>query len=669
MLTGLLQSRLWLVQLLLLVLLSPAFVNWTIAIFALLLLAKLPQLQLQRPPWPLKFTNLVAFIIVSMLLVLQRDSGLLHLMIHFLYLAAVLRLLGFSDAPPGVLKNNTEPRLDNRNQADFRQLNWVHYFLLACCFILHQSLAVTALIVMTQLLQLACHYQGFAAPAQKLPLKSAGKIALLFLPIWLGLFLMFPRLPPLWQLPVGQMAKTGLGDQLNPGSIERLVESDELAFRAEFPQQKPDNSDLYWRARIYEHFDGRSWRMLNRPSAASFTALTSASPQQISYQVIAEPHQQRHLFSLGIPQQVPAGMTVNLQGLVSSRQPLTQRLSYQLTSLLQAIPAEPAPMLAIYLQLPAGNPKTRELAATLLAKTKDPTQLVQQISSYLQQHHFSYTLTPPAMQGEQIDQFLFEYKAGFCSHYAQAATFLLRAAGVPSRIVGGYLGGEWRDNSSYLEVSQRDAHAWVEYLHDGRWQRFDPTLVVAPERLHISLEQLLDAAERLRLAANWTQQLAWSKQLVQYLEDLDYYWSRWVLGFDQQKQLALFARLKQYLATLQQLSWWQLTVWPLLVLSTIGLGLWLRGYVWPYWQARRNLTQPQWLARQLNPFAGKASAESMQQYLQRLKLLYPACAELIDELDRSYQQLIFAGDVNALPMLELRTKRLIRQLKQTAIAK
>ena len=284
MLTGQLQSRLWLVQLLLLLLLSPAFVNWTIAIFALLLLAKLPQLQLQRPPWTLKFTNLAAFVIVAMLLLLQRESGLLHLMIHFLYLAAVLRLLGFCDSPQAAMKTKAEPRLDNSYLADFRQLNWVHYFLLACCFILHQSLAITALIVITQLLQLACHYQGFAAPEQKLPLKSAGKVALLFLPIWLGLFLIFPRLPPLWQLPVGQMAKTGLGDQLNPGSIERLVESDELAFRAEFPEQRPDNGDLYWRARIYEHFDGRSWRMVNRPSAASFTALTSASQQKISYQ-------------------------------------------------------------------------------------------------------------------------------------------------------------------------------------------------------------------------------------------------------------------------------------------------------------------------------------------------------------------------------------------------
>ncbi|RVU40778.1 DUF3488 domain-containing protein [Rheinheimera riviphila] len=645
MLNSPLQLRLWLVQLALLMLLADAFVLWSLGIYAMLLLAKLPQLfspqpQSLRPVWSLTLSNVMATLIVTALLLFNLSGGLLHLMIHFLLLAAILRLLGFR----------------SNDLADFRQLNWVHYFLIACCFILNQSLAMALLNFALLLLQLSCHYLGFAASNSRLPLNHALKLSLWFVPLWLGLFLVFPRLSPLWQLPISQQASTGLGDELNPGSIEQLVESDELAFRVEFNGARPGAAELYWRARIYDQFDGRSWRRSDRAEPASFAGLRAPPALTLSYRLVAEPHQQRHLFSLGIPLQVPGDLRLNTLGLLSTRQPLSQRTSFSLTSALLPLPAEPA--LAQYLALPDGNPQTRALAAKLANEAQSPQALVALIGQHLQQG-YRYTLTPPLLTGEQIDQFLFESQAGFCSHYASASSFILRAAGVPSRIVGGYLGGEWRDNGSYLQVRQRDAHAWVEYLQDGQWRRFDPTLMVEPDRLHSTLDQLLSAAELLRLQGNWAQRMDWSKRLLQQLEDLDYYWSRWVLGFDTDRQQDLLTTLKQWLQQLQQLDW-RFLLQLLLLTLTLPL-LWLAFH---RWQQKRRQPIPQWLQQQLQPFARKAPELTMQQFFRQLAELFPQAKAEISAVDDSYQRLMFAEETTVLPQLKRQTKQLRQALRR-----
>ncbi len=667
-----LQLRLWWVQLALLALLADAFPLWSLGIYATLLLAKLPQLissqsHSLRPAWSLTLSNLVAVMIVAALLLFNLGGGLLHLMIHLLMLAAILRLLGFRP----------------QQLADFRQLIWVHYFLLACCFILNQSLLMAFAIFTLLLFQVGCHYQGFAAGTSKLPVKSALKLGVLFVPLWLGLFLVFPRLPPLWQLPTSQVATTGLGDELNPGSIEQLVESDALAFRVEFSGNNPAAADLYWRARIYDDFDGRSWRKSGQSQAASFDNLQPPPSLTLSYRLVAEPHQQRHFFSLGTPLYVPSELRVNTAGLLSSRQPLSQRTSYTLTSALVAVPLAPGlshtwqplqnlqkaaatpavnidAQLAPYLALPDGNPKTRALAAELASQSASPQALVERIGKYLAQG-YRYTLTPPRLGGQQIDQFLFESQAGFCSHYASATTFLLRAAGVPSRIVGGYLGGEWRDNDRYLQVRQRDAHAWVEYLQAGQWRRFDPTLMVEPDRLHRSLDQLLSDAERLRLQGNWAHRMAWSKRLLLQLEDLDYYWSRWVLGFDDERQQAFMTTLKQRWQQLQHLNWrlWLTAIVSVLALSLVGLAL-------RHWRGQRQQTIPLWLQQQLSPFGHKAPQLTIQQYLRQFAMTYPQANDAILALEDTYQRLIFAEDTTALPLFKRQTKQLIKTLKKLA---
>lgn len=635
--------RLWLLQLALLGLMSPAFTFWSLAIFALLLLAKLPQLLYQRPVWSLQLCNLLAVVIVGALLLFARDIGVLHLMIHLLLLAAVLRLLGFR----------------HNDNADVQQLLWVHYFLFASCFILHQSLGMAALIFVTLLLQLNAHYLAFSAPGSPAPVKKMLKIALVFIPFWLILFLVFPRIAPLWALPGAQTAATGLGDELNPGSIERLVETDQLAFRVEFDGRKPTADELYWRARIYDVFDGQSWRKRQNKEQADFSRMKYDAGKKLSYKIIAEPHQQRHLYSLGVPVSLTYPQRTDTDAMLSSRTVLTQRSSFELQTVLTPVPVAPAKDQQVNLQLPAGNPQSRQLAAQLAAQYPQPDQLVFAIGRYLKEGGFRYSLTPPLLSGEQIDMFLWQSKTGFCSHYAQATTFLLRAAGVPARIVGGYLGGEWRDNQRYLEVSQRAAHAWVEYQHNGAWHAFDPTLQVAPERLFASLEDLLSATDLLRLQGNWLGKVGFGKQLLQQLEDLDYYWSRWVLGFDRDQQASFLSSLKFRLQELAALNWWLFAQSLLLIVAT-GAAVW-----WLYRRfTQAPLTISAWLVSQLSPYQAKRPEQTVLQYLAAFTEGSAQQKILVTQLCENYQKLVFNSQTDVLPVLKQQVRQLQKSLKQ-----
>lgn len=635
--------RLWLLQALLLALLSPAFTFWSLAIFALLLLAKLPQLIYQRSVWSLQLCNLMAVIIVAALLLFARDIGVLHLMIHLLLLAAVLRLLGFR----------------HNDYADVQQLLWVHYFLFASCFILHQSFGMAVLIFAALLLQLNAHYVAFSAPGSQTPIKKMLKIALVFIPFWLILFLVFPRIAPLWTLPGAKVAATGLADELNPGSIERLVETDQLAFRVEFNGRKPTAGELYWRARIYDVFDGQSWRKGQNKDQADFSRMKYDAAKKLNYKVIAEPHQQRHLFSLGVPVSFIYPQRTDTDAMLSSRIVLTQRTSFELQSVLTPVPVVPDQHQEVNLQLPAGNPKSVQLAAQLAAQYPQADKLVLAIGGYLKEGGFRYSLTPPSLTGDQIDMFLWQSKTGFCSHYAQATTFLLRAAGVPARIVGGYLGGEWRDNRSYLEVSQRAAHAWVEYQHNGAWHMFDPTLQVAPQRLFSSLEDLLSATDLLRLQGNWLANAGFGRQLLQQLEDLDYYWSRWVLGFDSDQQASFLSSLKFRLQELAALNWWLFAQTFLAVLGVCAAFWWLYSRF-----SRAPVTTSAWLVTQLNPYKRKRPEQTVLQYLATFVVGSEQQQAVAKQLYDNYQKLVFNNQSDLLPELRQQVRQLQKLLKR-----
>jgi transglutaminase-like putative cysteine protease len=455
------------------------------------------------------------------------------------------------------------------------------------------------------------------------------------------LFLLFPRLPPLWQLPGAKLNQTGLSDNLAPSSVSSLLQSNALAFRVKFDGAAPPPEMRYFRAKIYDVFDGQNWRA-QRPQLKASPA--PADTPHYRYTVIAEPHQQFSLFVLGLPNQNSSNVAVNREALVVAEQPLSQRISYQLSSSLVPLPARGD--VSRYLQLPAGNVKARELALRLNQGVPSAKTLAARIGSYFQQQQFRYSLSPGEINGEQIDNFLFDKKLGFCSHYASSTVFLLRAAGVPARLVGGYLGGEWQDNGAYLQVLQKDAHAWVEYYQDNRWWPFDPTALIEPSLL-VDLSEDSIATEFSGLGGDWMLQRV-EILLMQPLRNMDYYWSMWVLSFDSNQQQSLFGQLNNWRQQLQvqpKHAFW------LLILPGLGLVIW--------WWRRPRIQPVEQLFQPLLRLQAKLPQQSYQQYLQQWAEQQPMLMPEISACLDAYLRWQFNGEPGGL----IQARQIMKQLK------
>lgn len=375
-------------------------------------------------------------------------------------------------------------------------------------------------------------------------LRYAGLLCLQALPFMLVLYLLFPRIAgPLWGLPEDAHAgQTGLSEQMSPGSIANLVQSSEIAFRVHFDGPLPASKQLYWRGPVMEDFDGSTWR----PSPLRYKPeRVEALSSPISYQTTLEASNQRWLLALDAPSSLPAAASLNGRLTVDARQPITVRQRFQLTSTLdyRFNREEEATVLQRNLRLPAGlNPQTADLAASWRNSGKAPEDIVKQAFDRFAQRDYSYTLQPPILGKNGIDDFLFRSKRGFCEHYAAAFVVLMRGAGIPARVVGGYQGGERNPLDGYLVVRQSDAHAWAEVWLAGRgWVRVDPTTVVAPSRIATGIADALPLGELQ--AGIFQSRVDWIRSLRYRWEAINNAWNQQILGYDPQRQRELLSRL------------------------------------------------------------------------------------------------------------------------------
>lgn len=625
-----------LLQLAILGLYQPALTLWNSLIFILLISWQGWRLTQQRPPLSPTQINLLLVPLLVILLLQIKALGVLILMLHILLLAAIGRSF--------MLKQ----------RQDAAQLIWVHYFALACSFIFYQQIALALLIAALLVLNMYLQHRLFAAAEYKIEPKRLFVVVAITIPIWLGLFLLFPRLPPLWQMPNQNIATTGLSDNLDPGSIERLVQSDALAFRVSFQSALPPRAEWYWRAKIYEDFDGRSWQV-NARFAQQLPASVSTNPYTASlqYQLLVEPTYQRDLFSLGLPLSWSEPVKQRAAGLLAYPNTVAQRISYQVSSTLQPIPLSSAAEQHLNLRQHQANPKSRRFGEELADQyNRNSEAIINALAAHFQQNAFYYSLTPPRLGADAIDAFLFESRTGFCSHYASATAVILRAAGIPARVVGGYQGGDWQQSQQYLMVRQRDAHAWVEYLADGQWQRFDPTAAIAPERILEGIEQTLTLDERA-LLAGW--QNNWLGKLAMQWSHLDYFWSVWVLGFNQRDQQQLWQRLAAWQHWLTVLK-----VLALLVLTALIAFL--------CWSAAKKATSPNQLRQLICKTFGHEPAKgcTVARWLEHYALQYPAHAPLFTELSQLYEKSVFAADQSAAKLLALKLKQQRKLLRKLA---
>ena len=489
--------------------------------------------------------NLLAVLSILGLVYSGLTLGFLVGMVNLLVLACALKLMQV------------------RTQRDVYQLVISLFFVIGCGFIFNQNIGYSVfytLMGLVLLLSLACYH----APSLSLSKQSKTVLTLSLqaLPIGVLLFLVLPQLPPLWQTPQSKSTETGLAEHITPGDIAQLSQSSNLAFRATFQGQVPMARDRYWRTIVMEAFDGKTWRIApsRKQVRQQFRILgqefspTLTGPS-IEYEVIAEPTHQNWLFALDLatPNNTKSAGEIwqSRDFQLISDQKLVSKYLYSARSYPQAIGNQTFTQLDQTLNLAVpekGNPKTREWVAQLRTKYSHNHDFIDAILAHFTANPFVYTLRPDLMSINPIDTFLFENQAGFCSHYASALAYSLRLGGIPARIVTGYQGGELMQEAlqaPYLSVYQYDAHAWVEaWTEENGWQRFDPTALVSPDRIEYGLRQamqeegsfLADSPFSLARMTN----IAWLNSMRLFLADLDYDWSRFVLGFNAEKQRELF---------------------------------------------------------------------------------------------------------------------------------
>jgi len=391
-------------------------------------------------------------------------------------------------------------------------------------------------------------------------------------PLMLILFVLFPRLPgPLWGLPDdAQAATTGISDEMSPGSINRLVGSGEVAFRVKFDGDPPLRSDLYWRGLVLSNYDGETWRQENAPSFAQPLLLASADEKsRYLYTVMLEPHVQRWLYALEYMIEYEGVLAVTREMQVLTGYKVVDVMSYTMLSDTMAVNSGLfEPERRKNLVLPGGlNNETVQFGRKLFDESnRDNSNYINNVLKYFSGEGFRYTLSPPLLGENAMDEFLFSTRRGFCEHYASAFVYLMRAAGIPSRIVIGYQGGAMHPFDDYMIVRQSDAHAWSEvWLEDEGWVRVDPTAAVSPARIENGIENA--GLERDLLPSILISDNAIFQRARYTWDSFHNNWNQWVVGYNRDRQKELLESLGFYNVTSGDLVMW------LVVLMSFAGGL------------------------------------------------------------------------------------------------
>jgi protein-glutamine gamma-glutamyltransferase len=444
---------------------------------------------------------------------------------------------------------------ETKRRRDALLLVLLGYFLTTAQFFFDQNTSVAAYTLLCALALTACALiwaRPGGATAQVLPrtaLARAGRLLLQAAPLTIVLFILFPRPDgPLWQMPVNasSSSKSGLSDSVSPGSISSLAQDDSVAFRASFDGPLPAPEDRYWRGPVLDNFDGRRWTAdaLEGSSPGRYMQPQASGPSVLHYRVTLEPSGQPWALALDAPVNVPAGLRVtrNLQLIVPGGVSTRRQFDLQALTRYRYGQDESAQSVLRDLSVPIGaNPRAQALAASWAALA--PAARMQAAYRFFQQDNLQYTLTPPLLtSADPVDELLYTSKLGFCEHFASSFAYLMRAAGVPARLVTGYLGGTLNQDTGgkpYLIVRQADAHAWVEVWLAGQgWVRVDPTAAVSPARLQGGLAAALPGAASGLDARN-----SWFPGLRLRLDALQNAWNQWVIGYDFTRQQGLLSRL------------------------------------------------------------------------------------------------------------------------------
>ncbi|MFW5791259.1 MAG: transglutaminase TgpA family protein [Desulfohalobiaceae bacterium] len=472
--------------------------------------------------------------------------------------------------------------LEIKNHRDRMVTLFLCYFMSVTLALFHQNLA-TAVVMLTGLLCITGVLVTVNTPTLGLlsGMRQAGALVLQALPLAALFFFLFPRLPgSLWGVPEqSTRAVSGLSETLSFGSISSLALSGETAFRAAFEDEVPAPEDLYWRALVLTEFDGRTWSASQRSRDAA-AAVEPPDIRPVRYSVTLEPHQKRMLMALDYPAAEPPG-TELLQGLVlRSSSPVHKRVRYQMESYPTMVPDDhPGQGGSQSMRIHGrSNPEAFALARSWVTDNPEsPQEVVGQALDYFRDTGFRYTLNPPLLGESAVDDFLFRTRQGYCGHYASAFSWLMRAAGIPSRVVAGYQGGTFNPVGGYLIVRQSDAHAWSEvWMEPLGWVRVDPTAAVAPLRIQEGVTSVVPQVDRVPLFGFTDGAMyEWLRRARFRVDALYNAWNQWVLYYDFSRQGSLLSKLGLGRNIWQAFSRVVLLGSGLFVLFMACMGVWL----------------------------------------------------------------------------------------------
>jgi len=551
--------------------------------------------------------------------------------------------------------------LEMNSLRDALLLCFLSYFLIITNFLYSQSIptalymGIVMLVATATLISLSDLNHRLSVPHR---LRLSGTLLLQALPVMLVLFVLFPRVAgPFWSLPRdAHSSVTGLSDSMSLGDVSQLSLSDEVAFRVKFDGKIPPPGQRYWRGPVLWWTNGRDWKHGFQQYKVVKRVNLHPTGEPFDYTVTLEPHNQRWLLALELPAFAPpqSYLTASYQLLATS--PIHQRKRYQLRSYTHYR----ADILTRFqrrlaLQLPfEKHPRARALAAQWQQEyPQQPEAIVQRALRHFNREPFIYTYTPPLLRHDPIDEFLFETRQGFCEHYAAAFTILMRAAGIPARIVTGYLGGNVNPLGDYLIVRQRDAHAWSEvWLADQGWVRIDPTAAIAPERVEQGIETALPTEfNPLGLDINWNRDSLPAKmwqQVSNAWDAVNNSWNQWVLGYGPKRQKQLLSRLG-----LEGIEWHSMAMLMMIIIA----GFLLIYAVWMLLRPQLVMRDPvqksylrfcQKLARRglaRQPFEGPLT------FASRASADRPDLAATIQKIVELYVQTRYRNQLETLPQL------------------
>ncbi len=434
--------------------------------------------------------------------------------------------------------------VEMKSRRDAYLVIFLGYFIIATQFLFDQAILVAAYELIATIMVTAAMVGMNQLHTRVRPLASlrlAGSLVVQALPFAIVLFLFFPRIAPLWTVPLPMGAKTGISDHMTPGDIAKLTQSDELAFRVVFKDRVPAAKDLYWRGLVYSNFDSGTWSIGAEFKPSRPQLDETNAEDDIRYEVLLEPTMSNWLFALDTATAETPNVGRTLDYRLVSDDPVMSVFRYDVVSRPGLVMDDRLiPVIRVReKRLPDGdNPRIRAFANALYVEAdEDVPTYIEAVLRYIRTELFSYTLQPPRLAREDsIDEFWFDTRAGFCTHYAGAFVFMMRSVGIPTRMVGGYQGGEINPISQHLVVRQYDAHAWAEVWMAGRgWTRVDPTAAVAPERIEQGLNAALSLTDRAALSLFTSMRMGdWGmlSGLLDWTDSLEHRWNLWVIGYD-----------------------------------------------------------------------------------------------------------------------------------------